>query len=167
MRGRPDEQQSIGRQGALRSAELLAVGSELTMGKTRDSNGVELAASLSSTGVGVRRIIALSDDLPLVAAQFREALATVDLTVATGGLGPTPDDLTREALATAVGEEPRVDPALESWLREMFARRGIPLPEVNLKQAWRIPSATSSAGAALHKTHLALAGHSPRRHALA
>ena len=127
----------------VRTAELLAVGSELTAGETRDTNGGELAGSLALHGVTVRRITDLPDDLDLVTAAFREALASVDLVVATGGLGPTPDDLTREAIAAALGEVPRVDAELEAWLRAMFARRGIPLPEVNLKQAWRIPSATS------------------------
>ena len=125
------------------TAELLAVGSELTTGETRDANGGELAASLAAAGVAVRRIVALPDRLDLVVAAFLEALAEVDLVVSTGGLGPTPDDLTREALAAAVGEVPTVDPGLEDWLRAMFARRGIPLPAVNLKQAWRIPSAAS------------------------
>ncbi len=127
----------------LRTAELLAVGSELTAGETRDTNGGELARWLSLHGVAVRRITALPDDLALVTAQLREALDAVDLVVATGGLGPTPDDLTREAIAAAVGEEPAVDPELEAWLRALFARRGMALPEVNLKQAWLIPSATS------------------------
>lgn len=127
----------------LRTADLLAVGSELTTGETRDTNGGELARSLATHGVGVRRIAALPDDLSLVKAAFAEALAAVDLVVATGGLGPTPDDLTREALAAAVGEEPAVDAGLETWLRDLFRRRGMALPEANLKQAWLIPSATS------------------------
>jgi len=126
-----------------RTAELLAVGSELTAGETRDTNGGDLARSLALHGVAVRRITALPDDLALVTAQLHEALEAVDLVVTTGGLGPTPDDLTREAIAAAVGEVPAVDPALEAWLRALFARRGIALPEVNLKQAWLIPSATS------------------------
>ena len=127
----------------IRTAVLLAVGSELTTGETRDTNGGELARALAGSGVLVRRILALPDDLALVAAAFRDALSSVDLVVATGGLGPTPDDLTREALAAAVGEVPVVDPQLEAWLRDLFARRGVPLLEVNLKQAWRIPSSTA------------------------
>jgi len=127
----------------IRTAVLLAVGSELTTGETRDTNGGELARALAGSGVLVRRILALPDDLALVAAAFRDALSSVDLVVATGGLGPTPDDLTREALAAAVGEVPVVDPELEAWLRDLFARRGVPLLEVNLKQAWRIPSSTA------------------------
>ncbi len=128
---------------ALRSAELLAIGSELTNGETRDTNGGELAAALAAEGVTVRRISALPDDLGAVTAAFRDALASADLVVATGGLGPTPDDLTREAIAAAVGETPEVDPELEAWLRDLFGRRGMPLLAVNLKQAWLIPSATS------------------------
>jgi nicotinamide-nucleotide amidase len=102
-----------------------------------------LASSLAQAGVTVRRITALPDDLEAVTRAFTEALAEVDLVVTTGGLGPTPDDLTREALSAAVGEVPEIDPHLEGWLRELFARRGMPLPEVNLKQAWLIPSATA------------------------
>jgi len=127
----------------IRTAVLLAVGSELTTGETRDTNGGELARALAGSGVHVHRILALPDDLALVTAAFGDALSSVDLVVATGGLGPTPDDLTREALAAAVGEVPIVDPELEAWLRDLFARRGMPLLEVNLKQAWRIPSSTA------------------------
>ena len=122
---------------------MLAVGSEITSGETRDTNGGELARALAGLGVDVRRIVALPDDLDAVTAAFREAFATVDLVVATGGLGPTPDDLTREAVAGAVGEVPAIDPVLERWLRRLFAKRGMRLADVNLKQAWRIPSATA------------------------
>jgi len=127
----------------LRTAELLAVGSELTTGETRDTNGGELARALSLQGVAVRRITALPDELALVTAAFAEALGAVDLVVATGGLGPTPDDLTREAVAAAVGETPAIDPGQEAWLRGLFERRGIALPALNLKQAWLLPSATA------------------------
>lgn len=126
-----------------RTAELLAVGSELATGETRDTNGGELARSLSLQGVAVRRIIALPDELDLVTSAFAEALTVVDLVVSTGGLGPTPDDLTREAVAAAVGEVPVIDAGQEAWLRGLFGRRGIALPAVNLKQAWLIPSATA------------------------
>jgi len=127
----------------IRTAELLAVGSELTTGETRDTNGGELARSLSLQGVAVRRIVALPDELALVTAAFAEALGAVDLVVATGGLGPTPDDLTREAVAAAVSEEPAIDPGQEAWLRSLFDRRGMALPAVNLKQAWLIPSSAA------------------------
>lgn len=125
----------------IRTAELLSIGSELTVGDTRDTNSGELARSLTSLGVSIRRITVLPDRVETVTGAFASALEAVDLVVSTGGLGPTPDDLTREAIAAACGETPEVDPAVEHWLRGLWARRGIPFPETNLKQAWRIPSA--------------------------
>lgn len=122
-------------------AETLSVGSELTVGETRDTNSGELARSLSERGVRVGRLTAVPDDLGVVRGAFETALGRADLVVSTGGLGPTPDDLTRESIAALVGETPVVDPAVERWLRERFARRNTPFAEANLKQAWLIPSA--------------------------
>ncbi|MBI3748796.1 MAG: competence/damage-inducible protein A [Chloroflexi bacterium] len=126
----------------LLTAELVSIGSELTVGDTRDTNAGELARSLTAMGVRVGRLTALPDDLDAVTEAFRLGIARSDVVVSTGGLGPTPDDLTREAIAAACGETPVVDPGLEAWLRELWRRRGLPFPELNLKQAWRIPSAT-------------------------
>ena len=125
----------------IRTAELLSIGTELTVGETRDTNAGDLARDLTRRGVVVGRVTALPDDLDAVTQAFGDALARSDLVVATGGLGPTPDDLTREAIAALVGETPAVDPALEAWLRELFERRSLPFPETNTKQAWLIPSA--------------------------
>jgi nicotinamide-nucleotide amidase len=125
----------------LRTAELLAVGAELTVGDTRDTNSGEIARSLTEAGVGITRINVLPDRLRTVASSFRAALRRADLVVSTGGLGPTPDDLTREAIALVMGEEPAVDPGLEAWLRDLWARRDLPFPEINRKQAWLVPSA--------------------------
>ena len=123
------------------TAELLSVGSELVVGDTRDTNAGELARTLTDAGVSVGRITALPDRLDVVADAFAAAFERTDLVVSTGGLGPTPDDLTREAIAQVLGETPIVDPGLEAWLRELWARRDLPFPELNLKQAWLIPSA--------------------------
>jgi nicotinamide-nucleotide amidase len=123
------------------TAELLSIGSELIVGETRDTNAGELARSLTAIGVAVRRIQALPDDLGAVRDAFADGLERADLVVSTGGLGPTPDDLTREAIAEVVGETPAVDPELEDWLRGLWARRGMDMPAMNLKQAWLIPSA--------------------------
>ena len=124
------------------TAELLSIGSELTVGETRDTNAGDLARSLTGLGVAVTRIQALPDELRAVMGAVRDATGRADLVVTTGGLGPTPDDLTREAIAGALGEEPAVDPALERWLRELWSRRRMPFPEMNLKQAWLVPSAS-------------------------
>jgi nicotinamide-nucleotide amidase len=127
----------------LRTAELLSIGTELTVGETRDTNAGDLARDLTRHGVVVERISALPDHLEAVTAAIRDALERVDLVVSTGGLGPTPDDLTREAIAALVGETPAVDPGLETWLRELFERRNLPFPDANVKQAWLIPSAAA------------------------
>ncbi len=125
------------------TAELLAVGSELTVGETTDTNGGELARSLVERGVTVGRITSLPDDLEVVVDALHAALSRADLVVTTGGLGPTPDDLTREAVAEACGETLGVDEAVLEWLKGLWARRGHPFPAVNVKQAWVIPSAVS------------------------
>jgi nicotinamide-nucleotide amidase len=125
----------------LSSAAILAVGSELTTGTTRDTNSGELAAELSALGVEVLYTTALPDRLEHVRDAFGAAIQAADLVVSTGGLGPTPDDLTREAIAAATGLELTVDPQLERWLRVLFRRRRIPMPESNLKQAWLVPGA--------------------------
>jgi len=123
------------------TAAILAVGSELTTGATRDTNAAELAAALAADGVEVVGIGLLPDRLELVTAALAEALDRSDLVLTTGGLGPTPDDLTREAIAAVCNETPVVDPRLEAALRRLWRRRGLPYPLSNVKQAWRIPSA--------------------------
>jgi nicotinamide-nucleotide amidase len=132
------------------TAELLAIGTELTVGETSDTNSGELARSLVAHGVDVGRILNLPDHLDTVAGALRSALERADLVVTTGGLGPTPDDLTREAVSVVCGELVEVNPGTLAWLRNLWARRGQPFPESNVKQAWTIPSATILAN--LHGT---------------
>src|SRR5512146_2108733 len=88
----------------IRKAELLAVGTELTVGETTDTNSGTLARSLVAHGVTLGRISDLPDDLAVVVDALRVALARADLVITTGGLGPTPDDLTREAVAAVCDE---------------------------------------------------------------
>jgi nicotinamide-nucleotide amidase len=127
----------------IQAAELLAVGTELTTGSTRDTNTGDLARELTELGVSVRRISDLPDDLEAVRRALIDALAIVDLVIITGGLGPTPDDLTREAIAASTGLETYVDEELERWLRGLFARRRLAMPAANRKQAWLVPGATA------------------------
>jgi nicotinamide-nucleotide amidase len=122
------------------SAELLSIGSELLAGETIDTNAAFLGSALARLGIPLRSIRALPDDRAVIASAFAEGRSRVPLLVATGGLGPTHDDLTREGLADALGEELVPDPALEEQLRERFAAFGA-MPESNLRQALRVPSA--------------------------
>lgn len=124
--------------------QLLSVGSELLLGETVDTNAAFLGAELARLGLELRGTRHLPDDRRLLNGAFREARASADLVLATGGLGPTHDDLTREGLADAVGEEPEPDPALEQMLRERFGAYGS-MPVSNLRQALRIPSAEALA----------------------
>ena len=102
---------------AILRAELLAIGTELTVGETLDTNSGELARSLVAHGVTVLRVANLPDDQAVVVAALRDALARADLVVTTGGLGPTPDDLTRESVAELCGEAVDVDAPTLDWLR--------------------------------------------------
>ena len=130
------------RRRQLRAVEILSIGSELTVGDTRDTNAGDLARDLSRLGVLVGRLTALPDRLDVVRDAFSDGLRRADLVISTGGLGPTPDDLTREAIAAGLGRMPAVDPELERWLRDLWIRRSMPFPTMNLKQAWLIPGAT-------------------------
>lgn len=122
-------------------AEILACGTELMMGEIVDTNSPYIASRLPALGIEVTRVIALPDELPVLAEAFRLAWQRSDVTFATGGLGPTRDDLTREAIAEALGEVIAVDPALAEQQREWWASRNMRMPESNLKQATLIPSA--------------------------
>lgn len=122
-------------------AYILSIGSELIQGHLTDTNATFLAQELAALGVELLHVVQVGDDLPRLAATVRRAVDDADLVVCTGGVGPTDDDLTREAIADVVGETPVVDAALLEAIRAFFAGRGLAMPERNAKQAWRIPSA--------------------------
>jgi nicotinamide-nucleotide amidase len=122
-------------------AEILSIGTELLLGQIVDSNAQYLAQRLAALGIDCLYVSTVGDNLTRCRQTIERALGRSDLIVCTGGLGPTEDDLTREAIAAAVREEPAVDPVLERELRIWFEGRGQPMPERNRKQAWLIPSA--------------------------
>ena len=122
------------------TAELLSIGSELLAGETIDTNAAFLGSALARLGIPLRGILTLPDDRGVIASAFAEARARAPLVIATGGLGPTHDDLTREGLADALDESLVPDASLEAQLRERFAAFGT-MPESNLRQALRVPSA--------------------------
>ena len=124
----------------IQSAELLSVGTELLLGEIVDTNSAYLAADLSERGVDVYWSQRVGDNRGRVVHAIKQALSRSDLLVMCGGLGPTDDDLSREAVAEVLGETPEVDAGLERDLREKFARFSRTMPERNLKQAWLIPS---------------------------
>ena len=123
--------------------EIVSVGTELLLGMIADTNAQYLCQELATVGIDVFWISQVGDNQARVVEVFRRGLERSDVTIVTGGLGPTEDDLTREAIAEAVGESLTVDPELERQLRDNFARRNRPMPERNIKQATLIPSAQS------------------------
>lgn len=115
-------------------AEILAVGSELLTPLRSDTNALHLTAKLLEAGVAVGARITVADDLALLESAFRTALERADVVVSTGGLGPTEDDLTREAAAAALGRRLVRDHGYVAKLRERFARFGRVMAPVNEKQ---------------------------------
>ena len=122
-------------------SEIVSIGTELLLGQIVDTNASWLAGRLADLGIDCLWVSTVGDNLGRATEVVSRALDRSDLVVCTGGLGPTEDDLTREAIAAAIGETPAVDPALQAELRAWFASRGMTMPERNQKQAWLIPSA--------------------------
>jgi nicotinamide-nucleotide amidase len=116
-------------------AEIIAIGDELTSGQRLDTNSQWLSQRLGELGVPVAFHTTVGDDLEANVAVFRTAIDRADLVVATGGLGPTADDLTREALALVTGVDLVQDDAALAHIRSLFARRGRAMPERNALQA--------------------------------
>src|SRR5581483_6777884 len=122
-------------------AEIIAVGTELLLGEILDTNSQYLAQQLTPLGIDLFYVTHVGDNLGRLSDVVRRGLQRSDLLVMTGGLGPTEDDLTREAIAEALGEKMEIIPELEQHLRGWFARRNRTMPERNVKQAALIPSA--------------------------
>ena len=122
-------------------AEIISIGTELLLGEITDTNASYLASQLPLLGIDLLWITQVGDNLERLRECLERAWGRSDLVLTTGGLGPTEDDLTREAIAAMLGEELSMDPELERSIREFFAHRGFPMPESNIKQATLIPSA--------------------------
>jgi nicotinamide-nucleotide amidase len=122
-------------------AEIISIGTELLLGEVADTNASYLAAELPLLGIDLYWVTQVGDNFGRLREALEHAWSRSNLILATGGLGPTDDDITREAIAGLLGEELSPDPALEQELRQKFAQLGRPMPRSNLKQASRIPSA--------------------------
>jgi nicotinamide-nucleotide amidase len=116
-------------------AEIVSIGSELTSGQNLDTNSQWLSRRLAEIGIPVGFHTTVADDLADNVAAFRIAFERADLVIATGGLGPTQDDLTREAVAAAAGVGLVEDAASLEHIRDMFTRRGRVMPDRNRVQA--------------------------------
>jgi nicotinamide-nucleotide amidase len=121
--------------GGLRWAEIIAVGSELLVPPRLDTNSLFITGRLNQLGIEVRAKVIVGDRREDVAAVLRGALDRVELVVMCGGLGPTDDDLTRDAVAALLGLELVEDPQVLDRIRQRFASRGARMPETNRRQA--------------------------------
>lgn len=122
-------------------AALLSIGDELLNGDIADSNAVEIIRELRQAGVRTIGVRVVGDRVGEIAAAFLEAAAGAEVVIATGGLGPTRDDLTREGLAAAAGEELVLDEAALERVRAFFLRVGRAMSDSNRVQAERPRSA--------------------------
>lgn len=128
-------------------AEILAVGSELLTPLRSDTNALWITERLSDVGVEVGARVTVADDAALLESAFRAALGRADLVIATGGLGPTEDDLTREAAALALGRRLVRDEAILQGLKVRFAKYLRQMAKTNEKQADVIEGAVVLANA--------------------
>jgi len=128
-------------------ADIIAVGTELTCGAVVNTNAVWLSQRLLEAGVTVRRHIVVGDRLDDLRESIERSLGAVDVVLITGGLGPTQDDLTREALSAALGRPLESDRASEEHIRAFFRSIGRPMPEANLRQVMIPAGATALANA--------------------
>ena len=122
-------------------AEIVSIGTELLMGEIVDTNSSYLASELAKLGIELRWVSKVGDDLGRLSDVVSTAWRRSEVTITSGGLGPTSDDLTREAIASVMGEEMTVQDDLLELLKAQFARRGMSMPSTNNKQATLIPSA--------------------------
>ena len=116
-------------------AVILSIGSELVTGLAPDTHSAEIARALGSLGVAVVRHETLDDDVAEIAVGFIAAAGDADLVIATGGLGPTPDDLTRDGLAQAIGAPLETSANALAMLEAWSVSRGRKLSESNRRQA--------------------------------
>jgi nicotinamide-nucleotide amidase len=123
-------------------AEIISVGTELLLGFIVDTNANWLATELSLLGIDCYHINQVGDNAARLQTTLQQATRRSDLVILSGGLGPTEDDLTREAVCEWTQETPVVDTLLLEQVRQIFVRRQIDMPESNFKQAWKIASAT-------------------------
>lgn len=117
------------------NAEIVGVGTELLLGQIANTNAQRISQALAAIGVDVFHHVVVGDNLERVAATIRTAAERSDVVIITGGLGPTPDDLTREGVATAFGLGIERDPGLERQIVAIFERIRRPMPDENLRQA--------------------------------
>ena len=115
--------------------DVVAVGTELLLGQIVDTNSAWIGEQLARNGIASLAQVKVGDNVGRIEATLRRLLADADAVIVSGGLGPTHDDVTREAIAAVMGVGLREDPAVAAVIRDLFASRGRTMPDNNLRQA--------------------------------
>ncbi len=116
--------------------EILSVGTEILLGDILNTNSRYLSVELAKIGISVLRHTTVGDNAERLSAALRTALGRSDIVIATGGLGPTADDITRDICCEVMGFETVLDEEIAEEIRSYFKGRGIDMPENNLRQAY-------------------------------
>jgi nicotinamide-nucleotide amidase len=114
---------------------IISIGNELLNGHTTDTNCPYICSRLLSIGIPVVSVYTVGDDIKQIVRSFKRAAEDAGLVIVTGGLGPTDDDITRQAFAELLGVKLQLKPALLRDIRKYFSDRGLPMPEKNTIQA--------------------------------
>lgn len=123
------------------TAEIVSVGTELLLGQIIDTHAPLMARILADCGISCTHRQTVGDNLDRLVAVLKEALDRSDIVITIGGLGPTQDDITRDGIALALGDELELVPEAEAKLREIFATRRLAWVDSNLRQAYKPQSA--------------------------
>ncbi len=127
----------------MKKASIVSIGNELLNGQTVDTNTTYLSSELLSIGIPVVSSYTIGDDIDAIVRAFNLASADADIVLATGGLGPTDDDLTRQGLASVLGVELQLQTGLLDRIQNFFTERNLQMSEKNKIQAY-IPAGTKA-----------------------
>jgi nicotinamide-nucleotide amidase len=124
-------------------AEIVSIGTEIMLGEIVDTNAAFIASQLPEFGIDLLYVSQVGDNPGRLQEVLARAWERSELTLVSGGLGPTEDDVTREAAAAVLGEKVHVDDEQRILLEKRFGARSSDLVKRNMKQAWLIPSASA------------------------
>jgi len=123
------------------NAEIIAIGSEMLTAQRLDTNSLYLTAELNNLGVEVVAKCVIGDDRERLAGAIRSAMSRSQILILSGGLGPTEDDVTREAVAQALGRKLVYNEDIAAWLTDRFAKARRRMAEINKRQAFLLEGA--------------------------
>ena len=124
----------------MRNAHIISIGNELLIGDTVNTNATWIGSMLTETGFFVERVFTIPDRLEFIKKQISDSLVSADLTIVTGGLGPTHDDITKKAVADLFDSDLVEDQNVLAHIESIFSRRGFKMSPSNIEQA-QVPSA--------------------------